>query len=148
MGSNMRQQHRYNSSLFSLKPRDSESKDPNHYPRQDWGNGEDPERIPFLRATEGPSSPGDDDESYRHTRSPSALSVTITATVLLFLTDIVALAPVAPQMVIFERIICRNYYAEWQTGAGWNNNCKIEPVQSELAIVNGWWGTFDSIPGR
>lgn len=147
MGSNMKQHNRYNSSLFSLKPTDSESKDLNHYPRQDGGNGEDPERIPFLRATERPSSPSDEDENYQHIRSPNAFSVIVSATVLMFIMDIVGLIPVAPQMVIFEKIICREYYAEWQAGAGLSNACKIEPVQSELAIINGWWGTFETIPG-
>ena len=147
MGSNMRQHHRYNSSAFSLKPTDSESKDPNHDPRQDWGDGEDPERIPFLRATEGPSSPSDEDEGYQHTRSPNVISVTVTATALMFIMDLVNTATVAPQMMIFEKIICRNYYAEWQTGAGSSNACKIEPVQSELATINGWWGAFETIPG-
>lgn len=147
MGSKMKQHNRYNSSVFSLKPTDSESKDPNHYPRQDWGNGEDPERIPFLRATECPS-PSDEDESYQHTRPPNAFSITVTATVLVFIMDIVGTAPVASQMVIFEKIICRDYYAEWQTDAGLSTACKIEPIQSELAMVSGWWGTFETIPGE
>ena len=143
----MRQHHRYNSSAFSLKPTENESKDPNHYPRQDWENGEDPERIPFLRATEGPSLPSDEDESYQHTRSPNVISVTVTATALMFIMDLVTTATVAPQMMIFEKIICREYYAEWQAGAGLSNACKIEPVQSELAMINGWWGTFETVPG-
>ena len=65
----------------------------------------------------------------------------------MFIMDLVTTATVAPQMMIFEKIICRDYYAEWQTGAGSSNACKIEPIQSELATINGWWGTFETIPG-
>ncbi|KAK4982844.1 hypothetical protein LTR50_007553 [Elasticomyces elasticus] len=66
--------------------------------------------------------------------------------VLILVADIVATAPIAPRMVIFEDIICRNHYAAWQDSAGLGD-CKIEPVQSELARIAGWKDTFDTIPG-
>ncbi|KAK5011654.1 hypothetical protein LTR28_010137 [Elasticomyces elasticus] len=67
--------------------------------------------------------------------------------VLILVADIVATAPIAPRMVIFEDIICRNHYAAWQDSAGLGD-CKIEPVQSELARIAGWKDTFDTIPDR
>ena len=60
--------------------------------------------------------------------------------------DIANSISMAPRMVIFEDIICRNYYGVSHQGP-FDGNCKVEGVQSELAFVNGWKGTFDSIPG-
>lgn len=60
-----------------------------------------------------------------------------------------------PQIEIFEDIICRGYYAKLnQTSSGTTTLlhplddaiCKVAPVQSELALVNGWKGTFDVLP--
>jgi hypothetical protein len=76
------------------------------------------------------------------------LAITIAASALILILDVVASVPTVPRMVIFEDIICRNHYASLRDGGdGGAVDCKIEPVQSELAIINGWKETFDSIPG-
>jgi hypothetical protein len=109
-------------------------------------DGEHAERVPFLDTAEwAPSTDGDD--IHQHGRSPSALYVTLAVSALILLADVVASVPVAPRMVIFEDIICRNYYAASENGQE-IGNCKIGPVQSELALINGWKETFDTIPGK
>jgi hypothetical protein len=79
---------------------------------------------------------------------PSISSVTVVAVSLLILVvDMVAIAPTAPRMVIFENIICRNHYGAWQAGGVGLLDCKVAAVQSELALIDGWRTTFDTIPG-
>ncbi|KAK5010867.1 hypothetical protein LTR28_007259 [Elasticomyces elasticus] len=113
-------------------------------------DSEDPERVSLWKGTEQTSTheAGEDaNERYQASRSPSAFSITMAVSVLILITDIVATAPIAPRMVIFEDIICRNHYAAWRDSAGLGD-CKIEPVQSELARIGGWKETFDTIPER
>jgi hypothetical protein len=69
---------------------------------------------------------------------------------LLMLLDIAGFLGLAPQMQIFEDIICRNYYAGQPNQIDTlpvNERCKIEPVQSELAIIQAYKDTFDQLPG-
>ncbi|OQD60699.1 hypothetical protein PENPOL_c021G03643 [Penicillium polonicum] len=113
-------------------------------PRGDWEDGQDPESVPILHTSD--ESIRDGGDKYQHNRLPSAFAVTIVTSVLIMIVDIVASVPVAPRMVIFEDIICRNYYAAAQDSEGLSN-CKIEPIQSELALINGWKDTFETIPG-
>ncbi|KAJ5503320.1 MFS multidrug transporter [Penicillium fimorum] len=121
------------------------SRHSNHNTRRDTENSEDPERVPFLQTCDWPP-PSDADESSQHIRVRSAFSVTIAASLLILIIDVVASVPVAPRIVIFEEIICRNHYAAW--GADLRlSDCKITPVQNELALLNGWRETFDMIPG-
>lgn len=58
----------------------------------------------------------------------------------------------AAQTQILEEIICRQYSIEAGTrlsGLSTNHqHCKIEPVQSELAIINAWGDTFAIIPSK
>ena len=61
--------------------------------------------------------------------------------------DIASSVPTAPRMVIFEDIICRNHYAAW-LDVSKLGNCKVNAVQSELALINGWKETFEKIPGK
>lgn len=116
-------------------------------------DGQDAERVSLLRSSDE-SSPAryagdDEDDNSRHTLpgTPSVLAITVAASALILILDVVASVPTAPRMVIFEDIICRNYYASLQDGGGGTVDCKIEPVQSELALINGWKETFDTIPG-
>jgi hypothetical protein len=57
------------------------------------------------------------------------------------------------QTQIFENIICRHHYAQarhmpQQAVKDLDEAaCKIDPVQTELAFVNGWKDTFDVLPG-
>ena len=108
---------------------------------------QDLERVSLLHTTEH-ASIGDERGIRNGILSwyKGSNSVTLATCVLLLIVDIVASVPMAPRMVLFENIICRNYYGAWESDAG-TRNCKIEPVQSELAQINGWKETFDTIPG-
>ncbi|KAJ5719975.1 hypothetical protein N7493_006853 [Penicillium malachiteum] len=59
----------------------------------------------------------------------------------------------APQLAIFEDIICENYKRSLGREASHKiiefdkNICKSEPVQSELAFISGWKNTLDALPG-
>lgn len=78
--------------------------------------------------------------------SRNVLTVTIAASVLILILDVVASVPMTPRLVLFEEIICRNHYSTWGSNAEMDD-CKVAPVQSELALINGWKETFDTIPG-
>jgi hypothetical protein len=116
-------------------------------------DGQHTERVSLLRSSEESSparySGDDEDDDARRALpgTPTVLAIIIAASALILVLDVVAAAPTAPRMVIFEDIICRNHYASLQDGGGGTVNCKIEPVQSELALINGWKETFDTIPG-
>lgn len=55
----------------------------------------------------------------------------------------------APQTKIFQDIVCREYYRnhESRLDIDLNVDCKIEPVQSEVAYIVGWLSTITEIPG-
>ncbi|KAF7136825.1 hypothetical protein CNMCM5793_006343 [Aspergillus hiratsukae] len=55
----------------------------------------------------------------------------------------------APQIQIFESIICRKLHPEIAllTTEGQIARCKAPDVQGELALVNGWRETLDTLPG-
>ncbi|KAH1909192.1 uncharacterized protein AFUA_5G12740 [Aspergillus fumigatus Af293] len=61
------------------------------------------------------------------------------SSIVFFFVDFGFYLTVPAQTRIFEEIICRQYTAQ--------GDCKIAPVQSELAAVNGWKDTFDALPG-
>ncbi|KAH6623941.1 MFS multidrug transporter [Chaetomium tenue] len=136
---------------FHSNRRSANGGDPTHGELE----SQDPERVSLLRSSER-SSPArysaEDEDDDLHRRAlpgaPSVLAITIAASALILILDVVASVPTAPRMVVFEGIICRNHYASLQDGGGGGPiDCKIEPVQSELAIINGWKETFDTIPG-
>ncbi|KAK8141533.1 hypothetical protein G3M48_010358, partial [Beauveria asiatica] len=116
------------------------------------------EESPLLRIPGQASPRPSDEESSRpgayprpgggHA-SPTVFNVTVAASVIILICDVVASVPMTPRLVVFEDIICRNYYNAWGGGSGDSRmgDCKIEPVQAELAVINGWKETFDTIPG-
>lgn len=61
---------------------------------------------------------------------------------------------IAPQLRVYEDIICRHYYDEIK-GQGHisltedidESLCKIDEIQEELAIVVGGLSLADSVPG-
>jgi len=60
--------------------------------------------------------------------------------------DLGAVLGQSPSTQIFEEIICSNYYNAHSKDPSKvldtrNYNCKIEPVQSELAYLTGWMDT-------
>lgn len=114
--------------------------------RVEDGRNQDPERIPILRQS-GSSPSSDADESSQHSPVPSAFAVTTTVCVVMLILDIASSVPIAPRMVIFEDIICRDHYEAWRDISKMGD-CKINAVQGELALINGWKDTFEKIPGR
>lgn len=79
----------------------------------------------------------------------SARVLTLVCTLLMLL-DIAGFLGMAPQIQIFEDIICQNYYAGQLNQIDTlpvNERCKIEPVQSELAVIQAYKDTFEQLPG-
>lgn len=54
------------------------------------------------------------------------------------------------EVAILEDIVCRDYYAKSavNTIISAAERCKIEPIQTEIALLNGWRETFETIPGE
>ncbi|KAJ5970219.1 uncharacterized protein N7479_000137 [Penicillium vulpinum] len=84
---------------------------------------------------------------------PHKLLICIVCAIFLLSADFGFFMSTAPQMAVYEDIICRNYQATLH-GAGNEtlspsepNPCKSEAVQGELALVIGYQNTFDVIPG-
>ncbi|MCJ1306349.1 hypothetical protein MMC08_009169, partial [Hypocenomyce scalaris] len=83
----------------------------------------------------------------------------ILCTMILMLIDVGSFLAAAPQLRLFESIICRQYYDTHapallpQNGNVPGNSmvpeklCKITPVQDAVAQLNGWQALFDNIPG-
>ena len=67
------------------------------------------------------------------------------ASLLIVLADFGFFLAIPPQTKIFEDILCRQYYAAHPTHPS-VRNCKILPIQSELARINGRKDTFDAVP--
>lgn len=107
------------------------------------------ERASLLpRPDQGRSSNQDEtDHKDQSSSAQSALVVTVAVGALLMMGDIAYSVAIAPRMVIFEDVICRQYYAEVQDVAD-GLDCKIDPIQSELARINGWKDTLSLIPGK
>ncbi|OJJ72219.1 hypothetical protein ASPBRDRAFT_75463 [Aspergillus brasiliensis CBS 101740] len=103
------------------------------------------EREPLLP----PDGPSDRDQPTGRVRSLRAVSQRFLLP-LIFASVVAAdfgnYLSYAPQIAIFESIICRRFGADSHTldaGAG----CKSPEVQAELALVNGWKDMFDQLPG-
>ncbi|KAK4864022.1 hypothetical protein LT330_010232 [Penicillium expansum] len=84
---------------------------------------------------------------------PKKLLVSIVCAIFLLSADFGFFMSTAPQIAVYEEIICRNYQATLH-GAGNDtlippevNPCKSEAVQGELALVIGYQNTFDVVPG-
>ncbi|KAJ5908191.1 Major facilitator superfamily domain general substrate transporter [Penicillium taxi] len=54
----------------------------------------------------------------------------------------------AAETAILEGIICRKYYCTTIIGDIGSEKCKIEPIQTEMAYLNGWRVTFETIHGK
>lgn len=61
----------------------------------------------------------------------------------------------APATAFLEQIFCKNYYGiRHPIGLSWSSanavlveDCKVEPVQSDMAYINGWKEAFEILPG-
>lgn len=89
------------------------------------------------------------DRLYQHSKRYNPLYIAVVAGLTFLIVDIAGLITIAPRLAIFEQIICKEHYTQVSGGAGGTGmgDCKVEPVQSELALINGWRETFDNIPG-
>lgn len=74
--------------------------------------------------------------------------------ILLLLLDIAGFLQAAPQTKIFEEIICQRYYTNLVNNThgdtlpfSVDEPCKVEPVQSELAVMQGYKDFFEQLPG-
>ncbi|KAI0537873.1 major facilitator superfamily domain-containing protein [Xylaria digitata] len=104
------------------------------------------ERASLLPQSDGCQSGQDRSDGEDQSSTRKAFTITIAISVLLMMAEFTNLIAMAPRMAIFEDIICRQYYADWQEVTS-VADCKIEPVQSELARINGWKRTSTMVPG-
>lgn len=99
---------------------------------------------------EGAPLLGTEEAQAAATSRSQKLTVMIAASTLILAMDFGFYLTAAPQMKIFEDIVCRNYLVALGKQADITiakDTCKSEPVQSELALVNGWKETSDILPG-
>ncbi|KAJ5366109.1 hypothetical protein N7541_000050 [Penicillium brevicompactum] len=107
------------------------------------------EDVSLIGADREPrrSSTPDGLYQHKHNRHYNPLYIAVVASLTFLITDIAGQITVAPRLAIFEHIICKAYFTQVSgaadTGMG---DCKVEPVQSELALINGWREMFDNIP--
>ena len=72
---------------------------------------------------------------------------------LYFLVEMYDMITVAPLTALLEQALCRAYYRDRDPslikpgGHIQERFCKLEFIQSELAVVRGWKLAFDAIPG-
>ena len=73
-------------------------------------------------------------------------TIAIYCLVLNLLVEIFDMILLTPQIALFQRSICFQHYQ--QDGARVSRHgCQAKAIQQELAIVRGWKGFFDCIPG-
>ncbi|KAB8245009.1 MFS multidrug transporter [Aspergillus flavus] len=96
-------------------------------------------------------TPGSPDQVYRGKKAPSD-SHWITTVILLcggaVLFDLSNNLGSVAEVAILEDIVCRDYYATTTANPILPSleRCKIDPVQTEIALLNGWRETFETIP--
>jgi hypothetical protein len=81
---------------------------------------------------------------------PSALRTILSTAAVLLILNIGSHIALVPQTVILQDIVCRNYYANVNSDLPIVpdvNRCKVEPVQSEVAYINGWKDSLEVVPG-
>ncbi|KAJ9483350.1 hypothetical protein VN97_g10057 [Penicillium thymicola] len=76
---------------------------------------------------------------------PKKLLISIVCVIFLLSADFGFFMSTAPQMAVYEEIICRDYQATLVPPEA--NPCKSDAVQGELALVIGYQNTFDVLPG-
>lgn len=73
---------------------------------------------------------------------------------LYFLVEMYDMISIAPLTALLEQRLCRDYYRKHDPsliapgGFLEERLCKLDSVQSELAIVRGWSLAFDALPGN
>ncbi|KAL5041272.1 hypothetical protein BDW71DRAFT_201512 [Aspergillus fruticulosus] len=101
---------------------------------------------PRSLLTDQPAGGNDEDDNARVYWRPAIL-----CTLIYFLMGIGYSISAAPQLRLFESIICEQYYGDSEAltpGTGIPEHlCKEGPVQAALAQLLGWQAFFDNIPG-
>jgi hypothetical protein len=77
-----------------------------------------------------------------------ALRVVTAISLLVFALEVSSAIADAPQTQILEGIVCEKHYAtsSWNNGIS-DERCKIEAIQTEVAMLIGWKNTFEMLPG-
>jgi hypothetical protein len=65
-------------------------------------------------------------------------------TFIVLILDTSVFISIAPEVEILQNIVCDKYYALIEAG---DRDCKIEPIQSEIALLLAWKESFNNLPG-
>jgi hypothetical protein len=79
-----------------------------------------------------------------------ALRVVTAVSLLVFALEVSSAIADSPQTQILEAIVCEKYYAtsSWTLPTAISSErCKIEAIQTEVALLIGWKNTFEMLPG-
>ncbi|KAI8945871.1 major facilitator superfamily domain-containing protein [Xylaria longipes] len=104
------------------------------------------ERTSLIPRSDEIRNGGESDVCRQTSNVRSAYTVTIAIGAVIMLANFSSVITMAPRLAIFEDVICRQFYSDRTDIAG-APDCKIEPVQSEVAFVNGWEKTLSLLPG-
>ncbi|KAJ5108505.1 MFS general substrate transporter [Penicillium angulare] len=99
------------------------------------------ENQPLLGSSEARPTPSSKSQKFH---------VMFAAITLILAVDFGFYLTTAPQTKVFESIVCQNYISglpKHEITIPTEDICKSGPVQSELALVNGWKDTSDVLPG-
>lgn len=83
----------------------------------------------------------------RPTEGRRVLWTIVTAAAALVTLTIGSQISIAAQIAILEDLVCQKYYAENGGVPLTPSACKVEPVQSEVAWINGWKDSMEVLPG-
>jgi MFS family permease len=107
-------------------------------------NGSALETAPLLADEQAPSDYDDRYQSQYRQRVLILVCISIVAA------DFGSYMAYAPQIAVFESLICRQHNGGEALGSLARNTtspCKTPGVQGELALINGWKDTVDQVPG-
>ncbi len=96
-------------------------------------NAADAERVPFLNHEPDLLQ---DDDSIEGPKQYLEKYITYLCYAYIFIVNAGSYLQIAPQADLFESIICKDYYSNIRV-ADTTVDCKVPPVQSELALIIG-----------
>ena len=114
------------------------------------------ERTPLISRATSDTTPSHNSQKLDPTNSGASFKLTkiaVYCVVLNFLLEIFDMILITPQVALFQRALCLAHYSQHdisvigQDGSISEELCRINPIQHELAVLRGWKGFFDSIPG-
>ncbi|CAK7275359.1 hypothetical protein SEPCBS119000_006652 [Sporothrix epigloea] len=105
------------------------------------------EREPLLHHEEQVAAERQEEDDREDDRTLSQrLAVAIPCLILTLCLDFGGNMVGAPLSEILEGIVCRSFFEDAIQPAA-DSRCKDTQVQSELALITGWYGTFSLLPG-